>query len=121
MLYLQHGPHDPRDPRRAWRSFKFAPFLFFPVSNVGLPLMGDTAGFSLLFSALLHIILTHFSIEEYGNKTHILTCIRKYLNRNKVLRAKIPTKDVLKQQILTACCKTRTGLKFVKRGLDSNL
>ena len=30
--------------RRVWRSFKFAPFLFFfPVSKVGLPLMGDTA------------------------------------------------------------------------------
>ena len=31
--------------RRAWRSIKFAPFLFyfFPVSKVGLPLMGDTA------------------------------------------------------------------------------
>ena len=45
--------------RRAWRSCKFAPFLFFfhlSMSKVGLPLMGDTAGFSLLFSALLHII-----------------------------------------------------------------
>ena len=32
--------------RRAWRSYKFAPFLFFsffPVSKVGAPLMGDTA------------------------------------------------------------------------------
>ena len=75
-------------------------FCFFPVSKVGLPLMGDTAGSSLLFSALLHIILTHF-IAGYINKTHILTCIRKYLNENKVLRAKIPTKDVLKRQILT--------------------
>ena len=29
---------------RVWRSFKFAPFLFFfSVSKVGLPLMGDTA------------------------------------------------------------------------------
>ena len=44
--------------RRAWRSFKFAPFLFFfsSMSKVGPPLMGDTAGFPLLFSALLHII-----------------------------------------------------------------
>ena len=43
--------------RRAWRSIKFAPvlFYFFSVSKVGQPLMGDTAGFSLLFSALLHI------------------------------------------------------------------
>ena len=37
--------------RRAWRSYKFASldfsvffFLFFSVSKVGLPLMGDTAG-----------------------------------------------------------------------------
>ena len=29
-----------------------------------------------------------------------LTCMLKYLNGNKVLRAKIPTKDVLKRQIL---------------------
>ena len=43
--------------RRAWRSFKFAPFLgFFSMSKVGPALMGDTAGFPLLFSALLHII-----------------------------------------------------------------
>ena len=45
--------------RRAWRSCKFAPFLFFfrlSMSKVGLPLMSDTAGFFLLFSALLHII-----------------------------------------------------------------
>ena len=41
--------------RRAWRSCKFAPFLFFfhlSMSKVGLPLMGDTGGFFLLFSAL---------------------------------------------------------------------
>ena len=32
-------------------------YLFFlSMSKVGLPLMGDTAGFSLLFSALLQII-----------------------------------------------------------------
>ena len=43
--------------RRAWRSFKFAPFLvFFSMSKVEPSLMGDTAGFPLLFSALLHII-----------------------------------------------------------------
>ena len=29
--------------RGVWRSFKFAPFLFFSVSKVGQPLMGDTA------------------------------------------------------------------------------
>ena len=34
--------------RRAWRSYKFAPFLvFFSVSKVGTPLMGDTAVHSL--------------------------------------------------------------------------
>ena len=33
--------------RRAWRSYKFAPFVFFPVSKVGAPLMGDTAVHSL--------------------------------------------------------------------------
>ena len=57
---------------------------FFPVPKVGLPFMGDTTGFPLLFSALLPIILTHF-IAEYVNKTHILTCILKYLNGNKGL------------------------------------
>ena len=40
--------------RRAWRSYKFASldfsvffFLFFSVSKVGQPLMGDTAGTKL--------------------------------------------------------------------------
>ena len=36
--------------RRAWRSFKFASLdfsVFFSVSEVGLPLMGDTAGTKL--------------------------------------------------------------------------
>ena len=63
--------------RRAWRSYKFASldfllrlpvgrggvvnspvsvFFYLSMSKVGLPLMGDTAGFFLLFSALLHII-----------------------------------------------------------------
>ena len=39
--------------RRAWRSYKFAPLLFFsffPVSKVGAPLMGDTA---------VHFCLSH--------------------------------------------------------------
>ena len=40
---------------RAWWSFIFAPFLFF--SKVPPRLMGDTAGFPLPFSALLHIIM----------------------------------------------------------------
>ena len=40
-------------------------------------------------------------IAEYVNETRILTCVLKYLNGNKVLRAKILTKDALKQQILT--------------------
>ena len=31
-------------------------FFYLSMSKVGLPLMGDTAGFFLLFSALLHII-----------------------------------------------------------------
>ena len=73
------------------------------MSKVGLSLMGDTAGFPLLFSALLHIILIHLN-PFYGRicqHTHILTCILKYLSGNKVFRAKIPTKDVLKRQILT--------------------
>ena len=113
--------------RRAWRSYKFASldfsvffllrlpvgrggvlnsprFCFFlSMSKVGLPLMGDTAGFPLLFSALPHIILISLN-PFYGRicqHTHILTCILKYLNGNKVFRAKIPTKDVLKRQILT--------------------
>ena len=51
--------------------------------------MGDTAGIHLLLAPiLLHIIQTHF-IAEYVNKTHILTCILKHLNSNKVSRAKI--------------------------------
>ena len=77
-------------------------FFHLSMSKVGLPLMGDTAGFSLLFSALLFatFIFTH-SIAEYVNETRILTCILKYLNGNKVLRAKILTKYVLKRQILT--------------------
>ena len=48
--------------------------------------MGYTAGFPLLFSALLHII-THF-IAEYVNKRRILTFILKYLNENRALRVK---------------------------------
>ena len=40
-------------------------------------------------------------MAEHVNKTRILTLILKYLNGNKVLRAKIPTKNVLKRQILT--------------------
>ena len=32
-----------RPARRGWRSFKFAPFLFFSESKFELPLMGDTA------------------------------------------------------------------------------
>ena len=100
---IQHKLFTP-PTRMVWRSFKFAPFLFFlSMSKVGLPLMGDTAGFPLLFSALLHIILIHLN-PFYGRicqHTHILTCILKYLNGNKVFRAKIPTKDVLKRQILT--------------------
>ena len=40
-----HAPNLSTPPaRRAWRSYKFAPFLFlFFVSKVGLPLMGYTA------------------------------------------------------------------------------
>ena len=75
-------------------------FCFFPVSKVGLLLMGNTAGFVMLFSALLHKIYTHFK-AEYINKTHILTCILKYLNSNKVPRAKLPTQNVLKRLVLT--------------------
>ena len=63
------------------------------MSKVGLPLMGKTAGYPLLFSALIHIFITHF-IADYVNKTHILTCILNYLSVNKVLRIKISTRDV---------------------------
>ena len=35
---------------------RFCFFFHLSMSKVGLPLMGDTAGFSLLFSAFLHII-----------------------------------------------------------------
>ena len=49
-----------------------------------------------------HIVYAHFlACAQYLNKTHILTCIFKHLNRNKVPRAKILTQNVLKRQILT--------------------
>ena len=47
-----------------------------------------------------HIVLTHF-LTQYLKKTHILTCVSKHLNNNKVPRATILTQDVLKRQILT--------------------
>ena len=47
-----------------------------------------------------HIVYAHF-LAQYLNKTHILTCIFKHLNRNKVPRAKVLTQNVLKRQILT--------------------
>ena len=45
MLYSKYMSVITPPTRRVWRSFKFVPFLFyfFPVSKVGLPLMGDTA------------------------------------------------------------------------------
>ena len=134
------------------------------MSKVGLPLMGDTAGFLLqLFLAHCYTLLkthficvltcqqnTHFNMNteiskqglgakisikdvlkrkilrritvcvgvntsckftlaQYLNKTHILTCILKHINSNKVPRAKILTQIVLKRQILTdssQICKT---------------
>ena len=68
---------------------------FLSMSKVELPLMamGKTAGYPLLFSALLHIFITHF-IADYVNKTYILTDILNYLSINKALRIKIPSKDV---------------------------
>ena len=49
------------------------------------------------------------TLAQYLNKTHILTCILKLINSNKVPRAKILTQIVLKRQILTdssQMCKT---------------
>ena len=68
--------------------------VFFSVSKVGLPLMGDTAGIKLR-----EPIETRRLTAEYVNKTCILTCIRQYLNRKKVLRAKTLMQNVLSRQI----------------------
>ena len=81
--------------RRAWWSYKFASleffvFFFFSVSKVGLPLMGDTAG-----TKLREPIETRRLTAERVSKTCILTCILQYLNRKKVLRAKILIQNVL--------------------------
>ena len=43
--------------------------------------------------------LSPVSGAEYVNKTRILTCMLEYLNRKKVLRAKILMQNVLKRQI----------------------
>ena len=43
---------------------------------------------------------SHFQ-EEYLNKLHILICILKHLNSDKIFGAKIRTQNVLKRQILT--------------------
>ena len=64
-------------------------FIFFSVSKVGLPLMGDTAG-----TKLREPIEKRRLTAEYVNKTCILTCILQYLNRKKVFRAKILMQNV---------------------------
>ena len=82
--------------RGAWRSYKFASldfsvFYFFRVeSEVGLLLMGDTAG-----TKLREPIETRRLTAEYVNKTCFLTCILQYLNRKKVLLEKILMQNVL--------------------------
>ena len=48
------------------------------------------------------------------NHGFYLTCMLKYLNGNKILRAKIPTKDVLRRQILTDSIAKQWGLKAFK-------
>ena len=60
---------------------------FFSVSEVGLPLMGDTAG-----TKLHEPIKTRRLTAEYVNKTCILTCILQNLNRKKVLRERFSCK-----------------------------
>ena len=86
--------------RRARRSFKFAPFLFFYQCR---KLSYRSWVIPLAFLCCLAHCYTTFTVNPFCsricNKTHILTCTLKYLNGNKVLRAKIPTKDVLKRQI----------------------
>ena len=65
--------------------------VFFSVSKVGLPLMGDTAG-----TKFREPIETRRLTAEYVNKTYILTCILQYLQyRKKVLRAKTLMQNVL--------------------------
>ena len=72
-------------------------FLFFIVSQVGAALMGDTAGTSHV-SRPKHDVQTQF-LAKYVNKTRILTCMIKHLNRKMALRAKILMQNVLKRQI----------------------
>ena len=84
--------------RSAWRSYKFASLdfsgVFFSVSQVGLPLMGDTA----VHCCLSHDFWTQF-LAEYVAKTHNLTCILQHLSSKKVVRAKIRIQNVLWRQI----------------------
>ena len=67
---------------------------FFSVSQVGLPLMGDTA----VHCCLSHDFWTQF-LAEYVAKTHNLTCILQHLSSKKVVRAKIRIQNVLWRQI----------------------
>ena len=65
--------------------------VFFSVSKVGLPLMGETAGTKLREP----IETRRLIMAEYVNKTCILTRILQYLNCKKVLRAKTLMQNVL--------------------------
>ena len=82
------------------RSFKFTPFLSRAwvrgcVSVFTPPAVGEAES---RVSRAKHGVQTQFP-AEYVNKTRILTCMLEYLNRKKVLRAKILVQNVLKRQI----------------------
>ena len=71
--------------RRAWRSFKFAPFLFFFRCQ-------KSAQRSWVIPLNIAVLSPTFKVNflaEYLTKTHILTCILQHLNSKKVLGAKI--------------------------------
>ena len=83
--------------RRAWRSFKFAPFLFFfSVSEVGAALTGDTAEHCRFEPN----IQSQFSSRISHQNTHFNMYTIQHLNSKKVLGAKILVQNVLERQIL---------------------
>ena len=53
-----------------------------------------------------------FYLAEYLNRTRISTCILKYVNGKKVLRAKILTRNVLKRQIWTDVIAKERAIRY---------
>ena len=74
--------------RRAWRSYKFAPFLFF------LPCRKSAhRSWVTPLCIVWAKTLTQF-LAEYVTKTHNLTCILRHLSSKKVVRSKIRIQNV---------------------------